>query len=491
MRDFAFPVPFLVICELLGLPDDERDTFRALASARFDVTKGGAGAFGAISGSREYLMDFTRRQRIDPGDGLVGQIIREHGDEIDDFDLAGLADGVFTGGLETSASMLALGTAVLLEHPEHYRRLASDPGTASAVVEELLRYLGVVQVAFPRFAKADMEVAGRRIRAGDVVMCHLAAAGRDPRVGADDRFDPHREVAGVPPRLRPRLPPLRGRRAGPHGAADRADRPRPPVPGPRRRHRRRGVPAQVDRVRRGVPARPPRLGRAGSARLMVARSHHELLVVGGGNAGISLAARLLRDGAPDVAVIESQPVHRYRPLLNYVGAGEATMASLEKPADEVVPDGCTSIRTEVVAVELDGPAVLTSDGRRISCTTLVVCPGLEEDWEATPGLRECYAGGWGGSTFVVETAPHVWPTLRELSAGRVVFTVPPEPAPCGATALKPLFMACDHWQRAGVLEDLDVTLVLPDPHPSAFPPRTGSWRRRWRRTACTCCVKQG
>ena len=128
VRDFAFPVPFLVICELLGLPVEERETFRSLASARFDVTYGGTGALGAISGSREYLMDFTRRQRLDPGDGLVGQIIREHGDTINDFDLAGLADGAFTGGLETSASMLALGTAVLLERPEVYARLAERPG---------------------------------------------------------------------------------------------------------------------------------------------------------------------------------------------------------------------------------------------------------------------------------------------------------------------------------------------------------------------------
>jgi cytochrome P450 len=195
VRDFAFPVPFLVICELLGLPVEERETFRSLASARFDVTKGGTGAFGAISGSRQYLMDFTRRQRSDPGDGLVGQIIREHGDTINDFDLAGLADGAFTGGLETSASMLALGTAVLLEHPEIYRRLATDPASVDPVVEELLRYLSVVQVAFPRFAKADMEVAGRKVKAGDVLMCHLTGAGRDPRVGNDDRFDPSRQPA--------------------------------------------------------------------------------------------------------------------------------------------------------------------------------------------------------------------------------------------------------------------------------------------------------
>jgi sulfide:quinone oxidoreductase len=202
---------------------------------------------------------------------------------------------------------------------------------------------------------------------------------------------------------------------------------------------------------------------------MAAQTHHELLVVGGGNAGISLAARLLRDGAPDVAVVESQSVHRYRPLLNYVGAGEATMASLEKPAADVMPDGCTWLRAEVVAVDTDGPSIVTSDGRQISCSTLVVCPGLEEDWDATRGLADAYGAGWAGSTFVVGTAPHVWPALRDLTSGRVVFTVPPEPAPCGATALKPLFMACDHWRRAGVLADLDVRLVLPGQSPLGVP----------------------
>jgi cytochrome P450 len=194
VRDFAFPVPFLVICELLGLPDEERETFRALTSARFDVSGGGAGTFGAISGSREYLMDFVARQRLDPGDGLVGQIIREHGDAISDFDLAGLADGAFTGGLETSASMLALGTAVLLERPDLYRRLADEPDLVAPTVDELLRYLSVVQIAFPRFAKTDLEIGGQLVKKGDVVICHLAAAGRDRRVGADDDVDPHRRT---------------------------------------------------------------------------------------------------------------------------------------------------------------------------------------------------------------------------------------------------------------------------------------------------------
>lgn len=192
---FAFPVPFLVICRLLGLPDEDATTFQELGAARFDVSAGGASAFGAMSDSRSFLMDFTRRQRADPGDGLIGQLIRDHGDEIDDIELGGLADGVFTGGLETSASMLSLGAAVLLDHPEHYARVGSDPAVVAATVEELLRYLTVVQIAFPRFPLRDMQIGSQQVRQGDVVICHLAAADRDPRRDSRlDAFDPSRPV---------------------------------------------------------------------------------------------------------------------------------------------------------------------------------------------------------------------------------------------------------------------------------------------------------
>ncbi|WP_407319965.1 FAD-dependent oxidoreductase [Isoptericola halotolerans] len=196
---------------------------------------------------------------------------------------------------------------------------------------------------------------------------------------------------------------------------------------------------------------------------------HEILIVGGGNAGVSLAAKLLRQGVRDVALVESQAMHRYRPLLNYVGGGQATMASLERPASHVVPDGCTWIKDRVVSVDPSRPSVLTADGRRIGCRQLVVCPGLEEDWDAVPGMADAYRAGWAGSTFDVESAPHVWPALRRLSRGRVLFTVPPEPAPCGATALKPLTLACDRWRRRGVLQDLDVQLILPRQSPLGVP----------------------
>src|SRR5688572_5766389 len=188
-QTFAFPVPFLVICELLGLPVEEREKYRSMASARFDVNGGGVGTVGAVAGSREFLFEETARQRLDPGPGLIGQIIREHGDEITDFDLAGLADGAFTGGLETSASMLALGTAVLLERPELWDMLVAGDESVAPIVDELLRYLAVVQVSFPRFAKQDMVLGGQRIKKGAVVLAHLPAANRDPRGHHTGGFD--------------------------------------------------------------------------------------------------------------------------------------------------------------------------------------------------------------------------------------------------------------------------------------------------------------
>lgn len=191
---FAFPVPFLTICELLGLPSDDQAAFQRLGSARFDVTNGAAGAFGAVSESREFLFDAVRKQRRNPGDGLIGHIIREVGDDISDNDLGGLCDGVFTGGYETTAGMLAMGTYVLLKDPDHFALARDgDEKQISVLVDEMLRYLSVVQLAFPRFAKQDLSLFGHQVKAGDVVLMSLSGANRDPVLGDEmERFDPLR-----------------------------------------------------------------------------------------------------------------------------------------------------------------------------------------------------------------------------------------------------------------------------------------------------------
>jgi cytochrome P450 len=193
VQTFAFPIPFRIICELLGLPEGDRERFREIGHARFDATAGVGGLFGAMSDSREFLIDAVAQQRRAPGGGLIGSLLRRHGDDLSDVELGGLADGVFTGGFETSASMLALGAVTLLEHPDQYARLRDDDEAVEPIVDELLRYLTVVQVAFPRIARHDVTLHGASVSKGDVVLCSLSGANRDVEFGGDaDAFNPSR-----------------------------------------------------------------------------------------------------------------------------------------------------------------------------------------------------------------------------------------------------------------------------------------------------------
>lgn len=193
VAEFALPIPSLVICELLGVPYSDRQDFQRLAMARFNVTDGAAAPLDAIGESLAYLRTVVTEQRRRPGDGLLGGIIRDHGDEVGDDELAGLADGVLTGGFETTASMLALGALVLLQDPAAAALVRDDDAAIGPFVEELLRHLAVVQVAFPRFARRDLTVAGVAIRQGDVVIVSLSGANRDGRLAPDlDRVAPLR-----------------------------------------------------------------------------------------------------------------------------------------------------------------------------------------------------------------------------------------------------------------------------------------------------------
>jgi cytochrome P450 len=194
---FALPIPSLVICELLGVPYADRDGFQALSTARFDL--GDDSPLDAISTSLEYLKGLAEKERANPGDGLLGMLVREYGDDITDQELAGLADGLLTGGHETTASSLALGALALMQSPEYFAALgAADDQTVHRAVEELLRYLTVVQVAFPRFTRADVQVGDQLIPQGALVLVSLSAADRDPVLAGDssspdlEQFDPSR-----------------------------------------------------------------------------------------------------------------------------------------------------------------------------------------------------------------------------------------------------------------------------------------------------------
>lgn len=191
VQHFALPIPSLTICELLGVPYEDRADFQRLSTSRFDFLGGIEGSLGAISESMSYLGELVKRERAEPGDGLLGMIVKDHGDDVTDRELTGLADGLLTGGLETTASMLALGAIVLLRDADARRALVAPHADVDPVVDELLRYLSVVQAAFPRIAKQDVVVGGQQLRTGDLVFCSLSGANRegDPDL---ERFDPTR-----------------------------------------------------------------------------------------------------------------------------------------------------------------------------------------------------------------------------------------------------------------------------------------------------------
>lgn len=181
---FALQIPSRVIMELLGIDESVRPEFHRLSTVRFNFADGATSSFETMTESINLLRGIVAEQRRAPGPGLIGSILTEFGDDIDDVELAGLADGVLVGGLETTVSMLALGVVVLLQHPEAWNSLRGGDAHVESCVEDLLRHLSVVQVGFPRFVVTDTIVAGKHLFAGDVVIPSLSGANRDPRLDA-------------------------------------------------------------------------------------------------------------------------------------------------------------------------------------------------------------------------------------------------------------------------------------------------------------------
>ncbi|HYQ61820.1 cytochrome P450 [Actinophytocola sp.] len=190
VRALAEPVAARVVGELVGVADAD---VLATGGGRFDISGELGMPLAAIVRSVSHLAELVRRQREGRRAGLLGRLIDEHGDHLADHELVGLADGLLTGGLDTTASMIATGVLVLLGDDDLAAAARAGGGPLDGVVDELLRYVCVAQLAFPRFARTGVVLAGRRIEAGEAVFCSLPTANRDPALGAGmDAVDPHR-----------------------------------------------------------------------------------------------------------------------------------------------------------------------------------------------------------------------------------------------------------------------------------------------------------
>lgn len=197
MHHFAWQVPGQTACELLGVPRDDR----AELSRNLDITRddgrGRARQMSAGKAYRAYFRQLTARQRDAPGDDLLGMVVREFGDEVTDEELEGLAASLTSAGIENVASMLGLGTLVLLEHPDQLAKLRERPELIDRAVEELLRYVSAIPTLSPRTALEDVPLGEQVVKKGERVICSAFAANRITTPGAEpkDDFDITREPA--------------------------------------------------------------------------------------------------------------------------------------------------------------------------------------------------------------------------------------------------------------------------------------------------------
>ncbi|MGN9840633.1 cytochrome P450 [Nonomuraea sp. H19] len=176
---FALPVPSLVICELLGVPYADRAEFQERSVRLLDISLPMEEQTAALRENRAYMAGLVARAQADPGEDMLGMLVREHGDDLSTDELIGIAALLLLAGHETTSNMLALGTLALLRHPDQLAMIREDPARAEPAIEELLRWLSIVQSLPPRTTTTEVEIAGHVIPAGSLVLLSLSAANRD------------------------------------------------------------------------------------------------------------------------------------------------------------------------------------------------------------------------------------------------------------------------------------------------------------------------
>jgi cytochrome P450 len=197
VASFALPIPSLVICELLGVPYDDRGDFQRRTARQLDLSLPVPERMELQRQGRAYMSSLVERARRQPGDDILGMLVREHGHELTNDELIGIASLLLLAGHETTSNMLGLGTLALLRHPDQLAAVRDDPDAIGPAVEELLRWLSIVHSAIPRITTTDVEIAGVGIPAGRLVFVSLPSGNRDPEfIDAPEVLDIRRGAPG-------------------------------------------------------------------------------------------------------------------------------------------------------------------------------------------------------------------------------------------------------------------------------------------------------
>lgn len=180
-------------------------------------------------------------------------------------------------------------------------------------------------------------------------------------------------------------------------------------------------------------------------------SKYDVVIVGGGTAGISVAARLCNaPNPPSVAIIEPSVVHYYQPIWTLVGGGVFDRSISVRPEEDYIPDQATWIRDRVTEFDPEAHTVTTAGGDRVGYEQLVVAPGIQLDWREIDGLDGHLGTGGICSNYSYASVESTWRFLRDFAGGTAIFTHPRNPIKCAGAPQKIMYLADDHMRRTGV-----------------------------------------
>ena len=200
-----------------------------------------------------------------------------------------------------------------------------------------------------------------------------------------------------------------------------------------------------------------RIANKGKVAMDVVDAHAEVVIVGGGAAGIAVAASLkARKPDLDIAIIDPAEVHYYQPGWTMVGGGVFDPASTAKTMASLIPPGVRWFKAAVAAFEPAKNAVILEGCRVVTYRALVVAAGLKLDWAGIEGLQETLGRNGVTSNYRYDLAPYTWELVQSLKRGRAVFTQPPMPIKCAGAPQKALYLSADHWHRQGRLNDIRI-----------------------------------
>jgi sulfide:quinone oxidoreductase len=180
------------------------------------------------------------------------------------------------------------------------------------------------------------------------------------------------------------------------------------------------------------------------------QQHFRVVIVGGGAAGISTAARLVSAGIKDIAVIEPSDTHYYQPFWTFVGGGVVNAEASTRPMAAVMPKGVDWIKARVERFDPDNQRVTTDEGQDIAYDYLVVACGLQIDWHKIAGLPETLGKNGVSSNYRYDLAPITWANIQAFKGGNAVFSFPPPPIKCAGAPQKIMYLAEDYFRKQGL-----------------------------------------